>query len=93
MGWPFGLVNIIISKILFALIGGTWLVETFDRNRGEGRYAFPYVPVIAAGAVANVFWNRSLTGGQIFIIDNAYDAPFISRKVFVYRAGVNGSQG
>jgi hypothetical protein len=34
-----------------------------------------------------------LTGGQIFIIDNACAAqPFISRKVFVYGAGVNGSQ-
>jgi hypothetical protein len=69
MGWPFGLMNIIISKLIFALVGGTWLVKLFGRKRGEGHYAFPYVPVIATGAVVtyylfknfpqleNVFWR------------------------------------
>jgi hypothetical protein len=64
MGWPFGLVNIIASKLIFALIGGTWLVRFFGRNRGEGQYAFPYVPVIAAGALATYYLFKMFPQGE-----------------------------
>ena len=55
MGWPFGFVNIIISKLIFALVGGTWLVKLFGRERGEGYYVFPYMVIIAAGVAATYY--------------------------------------
>ena len=58
MGWPFGLVNIIISKILFALIGDTWLVKLFGRNKGGDSYTFPYAVIIAAGAVVTYYFFK-----------------------------------
>jgi hypothetical protein len=36
MGWPFGLMNIIISKLIYAIINGTWIVKLLGRKK-EGR--------------------------------------------------------
>jgi hypothetical protein len=60
MGWPFCLINILISKAFMAIINKTWLVKLIGRRRHGYEYDFPYVFVIVAGTVATYFLFRAV---------------------------------
>jgi hypothetical protein len=60
MGWPFCLVNILISMAFMTVINKTWLVKLIGRRRHGYEYDFPYVFVMVAGAVATYFLFRAV---------------------------------
>jgi hypothetical protein len=60
MGWPFCLVNILISKGFMAVINNTWLVKLLGRRRHGYEYDFPYAFVMVAGAAATYYLFRAV---------------------------------
>jgi hypothetical protein len=61
MGWPFCLVDILISKVFMAIINNTWMVKLLGRRRHGYEYDFPYVFVMVAGAAATFYLFKGLS--------------------------------
>ena len=67
MGWPFGILTVLLAKASFWFLGTIWLVRLFSRKRGEGDYAFPYVVPIVAGAVLTKYLFSYLPAVESFL--------------------------
>ncbi len=67
MGWPFGVLTVILAKASFWFLGITWIARLFSRKRGEGLYVFPYMVSIVAGAVFTKYFFSYLPGVESFL--------------------------
>ncbi len=67
MGWPFGVLTILLGKFSFWLMGIMRITRLFSRDRGSGYYAFPYAVAILAGAVLTRYLFRHLPQVESFL--------------------------
>jgi hypothetical protein len=67
MGWPFGVLAVILAKASFWFLRITWIARLFSRKRGEGLYVFPYMVCIVAGAVLTKYFFSYLPEVDSFL--------------------------
>ncbi len=67
MGWPFGLLTVLLAKFSFWFLGIVGIVRLISRDRGGGYYVFPYVVAIVAGAVLTRYLFGHFPGVEFFL--------------------------